>query len=265
MPNFHRIRSLIIAGYIIGLLAGCERVAPVDAPFVKATYSEPTTEIVDHILLDMVGTDVFYEGWWEYQNRTGNHAPVGADTATQQAFVWRYRRERKLQPGDAMFVVWPRLSAFSIAPKRRQLGRRHYNIAVEPAGGKPEEYRMRPPRLRFDSVDNQLYHLLLDSMRNVRLRVAEMKNTGRYTLITPTSGPWGQSYWPPYDWESSKGKSLLVGHLSVSEAVFDRSGNRACLLLERYAGHNSSYAEFLFVERQRGRWKLTKTLPFWQS
>lgn len=265
MLNFHRICFLTLAGCVPGLLAACERAAPVDAPFVNATYSEPTTEIVDHILLDMVGTDVFYEGWWEYQQRTGNYMPTGADTATQQAFLWRYKRERKQQPVDAVFVVWPRLSASSIAPKRRQLGRRNYSIAGERADGKLDVYRMRPPRLRFDSVDNQLYHLLLDSMRNVRLQVAEMKNTGRYTLIAPTSGPWDKSYWPPYDWESSQGKSLLVGHLGVSEAVFDRSGNRACLLLERYSGHNSSYAMFLFVERQRGRWKLTKTRMFWQS
>lgn len=244
------------------LLTGCNGPEPVAGPFVKTTYSDPTTEIVDHILFDMVGTDAFYEGWWEYQQRTGNHQPTGADTATQQAFLWRYKRERQLLSTNVMLVVWPRLSFLSITPERRALARQ--NIVGQLDAGKRESFRLNPPRLRFDSVDNQLYNQLLDSMRDVRLQVAEMKNTGRYTLLAPMAGPGGKIFRPPYRWVSSRGESELVGQFTVSEAVFNRRRNRACLLLERYYDHGSE-AEFIFAERRNDRWILAKIRPFWIS
>ncbi|OON69322.1 hypothetical protein B0919_08510 [Hymenobacter sp. CRA2] len=251
---------MLIAGCTCWLLLACERAEPVAGPFVKTTYSEPTTEIVDHILLDMVGTDVFYEDFQEYQQRTGNKMPYGTDTTTQQQFLWRYQRERKLRAAiDVTLVVWPRLSASSIAPERRKWGR--YNIAGWLSDGS-NRFRINAPRPRFDSIDNQLYHVLLDSMRNVRLQVTEMKNTGRYTLIAPKAGPSGKIYRPPYGWVSSEGDSMIIGQFTVSEAVFNSSHTRACFVLERFYDYGGD-ASFIFVERKRGRWTMTKILPSW--
>ncbi|TLM91898.1 hypothetical protein [Hymenobacter jeollabukensis] len=254
MPNSFRCHVLLIACCACLFFQGCQEQPAVRGPFVKTTYSDPTTEIVDHTLFELVGTDPFYEDIWDYQRRIGTYAPD--DSAGQQAFLRRYQRNRKIFLRPVILVAWPRLSSNSLSRETRSIFLTAARVVTDKSS-RPSEKEL------FDAV---LYKRLLLNMEGTSLRVAEMRNTGIYTLIAPTSSVQAKTglYWPNHDWQSSNANRTPVNQFAVSRAVVDETNTRGCLLFERL-GTGSGRAEFIFVERRQGRWTLVHRFDYWTS
>jgi hypothetical protein len=255
MTSFFKVCVLGIVGCLGLSFQGCQVPSSIRGPFVKTTYTDPTTEIVDHTLFDLVGTDPFYEDYWAYQRRLDEYEPD--DSTGRRAFYRRYLRRRLSFQRPVILVAWPRLSSYSLSEEQR-------NLFLAAMARPTTDSVARKDKAQL--VYSQLRKRLLRGMQGTWLRVEEMKNTGLYTLIAPSRGiyPTTGLYWPCHDWQSNNANRTPVRQFAVSQAVLDRSGTRACFLLEH---QEPTYmdAEFIFAERRNGRWVLIKRSAYWTS
>jgi hypothetical protein len=255
MKRYIRLLALLF----VVIIDSCSAKKPEQINFVARTYSNETTEIVDHVIFEMIGKRYCYEMPDEYTLRTSIEFPEYTIESENSRVVRQYMQNRRMINNTTMIVVknvLPSICRDSIYMKALKTTvdsafRDDNTITFD---GKTEEFWL-------SRRQKNIYKKLLSNMERSDLSVLEMVNTGCLRINEGN----GKERQVPVNNINNKPEQYIDGYLTVSKAVVSDDGREACLLYEYVSGPKSGVGHIVFVEKVNNRWHLTREVSIWTS
>lgn len=251
------INSLVLL--ILPFLSSCSTQKLETIDFVVRNYSNETTEIIDHVIFEILGKNYCFETTDAYSSRTGIEFPEYDAKSESTDVVKQYLKGRRMISGNTTVVVKNVLPSICndtsyIRALKADVNSDFRDDNTINSDGRTEEFRL-------NKRQKNMYNKLLTNISIADLSVLEMVNTACLNIKKGT----GKERQVPINSKSGKQEQYVDGYLIVSKAVVSDDGMEACLLYEYVSGPKSGIGCIIFVDKVANRWRLVREVMIWIS